>query len=105
MKNYILLFFCVLFQYAQAQETISGKVVDKNNKPLEFALISWKDTEIGAEADAQGNFSLEFIPDAILQISYVGFEVLEISSFPNKQNLIVTLKPEQALTELVINST
>jgi len=105
MKTYILLFFCVLFQNMQAQETISGKVVDKNNKPLEYALISWKDTEIGTEADAQGNFTLEFVSDGILQISYVGFEILEISSFLNKQNLVLTLKAEKSLDELVIKTT
>jgi len=105
MKNFILLFLCVFFQNLQAQEIITGKVVDEKNKPLEYALIVWKNTEIGAEADANGNFTIEYVPNAILEISYTGTEPLQISDFSNKENLVFTLKPEAALDELVIKTT
>nr|WP_297306521.1 TonB-dependent receptor [uncultured Flavobacterium sp.] len=104
MKKYILLLFCVLFQSIQAQEIISGKVVDKNNKPLEYALVSWKGTEIGTETDSKGSFELEFVSDAILEISYVGMEISQTSTFPTKTNLTFTLTEEKALDELVIKT-
>lgn len=104
MKYYILICFLVLSLVTQAQEMISGKVVDESNTPLELALVSWQGSGIGTETDAQGNFTLEFIPNSILEISYVGFETNQVKSFPQKESVVIKLKAEKTLDEIVIQT-
>lgn len=93
-----------MVQLTHAQEKITGKVVDENNKPLEFAVLIWQDTLVGTEADNQGDFNLPFIENAKLEVSYVGYETQLISEFPNKENLLIKLNPEDALNEIVIKT-
>jgi len=77
---YVMLFALPFASFAQ-NFSISGKVLDANSKPIEFANVIIL-TENGAQffkgssTDNKGYFKLEDIPKALynLRISYIGFE-------------------------------
>jgi len=57
------------------QNSVKGKVVQQDGKPLEAANITITGTTIGTIADDKGNFKLDNIPnDESLVISFVGFK-------------------------------
>lgn len=56
------------------QQTISGQVVDGENKPLPGATVRVLNTNIGAVADGNGRFSIVAKVGQTLVISYSGFE-------------------------------
>lgn len=58
---------------------INGKIVDENNQPVQGATVSVKGRNKATATNAGGEFVLVDVPDnAILVISSIGFEVLEI---------------------------
>lgn len=63
---------------AALQETVSGKVTDKNGRPLSGATVLEKGTTHAVTSSADGKFIIDVAPDAILQISFTGYETKEI---------------------------
>lgn len=64
-----------------AQSTVSGKVVDaETGEALIGATVVQKGTSNGAITNLNGGFSLIVADGAILSISYVGYDPIEISS-------------------------
>ncbi len=65
---------------AQAQSiSVQGQVVDPNGEPLIGASIKVKGTTNGTVTDLDGNFQLNAAPNAVLEVSYVGYEAREIA--------------------------
>lgn len=61
--------------YGQAQQTISGRVVDDENLSLPGAIVYWLDTSINTTTASDGTFKLPWSgQEARLVISFVGFE-------------------------------
>lgn len=58
---------------------VKGQVTGVDNKPLEGASIVIKESTAGTTTDANGNFSLSVPDNAILVVSYVGYESAEIA--------------------------
>jgi len=63
----------------RVQQRVSGKVTDENNAPLQGVAVRVKGTNNGTLTDNTGSFSLTAPADAVLQVSYVGYEDKEIS--------------------------
>ena len=63
---------------AALQETVSGKVTDKNGRPLSGATVLEKGTTHAVTSSADGKFIIDVAPDAILQFSFTGYETKEI---------------------------
>ena len=62
------------------QKTIQGTVVDSaNGNPLPGVTIQIKDGTAGTTTDALGKFSLLVPDDAILEVSYLGYNKKEVS--------------------------
>ncbi len=80
---------------------ISGKVMDSEGKPLSGATVLIKGSGIGTKTDANGNYTLNAEPNAVLVISYVGFESVEVK-FGNRTTINVQLKPVVAVGEQVV---
>lgn len=82
---------------------VTGTVTDEKGIPLLGASIIEKGTTNGTQTDFDGNFSLKVNDEnAILVISYVGFEIKEIS-LNGKTNIEVQLKESaESLEEVVI---
>ena len=112
----ILLFLCVTVFEVQANDgivnnfknevqkrTITGVVKDNQGVPLPGANVVVKGTTNGVVTDFDGEFSLDVDSSAkTLQISYVGYESLELA-IGNKSVFSVVLNEDQeALDEVVI---
>ena len=81
------------------QKDITGRVTDADGKPLAGASINVKGTSIGTTTDANGEFNLRGISkDAVLIISYIGYESQHIT-ITNLSELKISLKKGE--TELV----
>ncbi|MDX1908888.1 MAG: carboxypeptidase regulatory-like domain-containing protein [Bacteroidia bacterium] len=85
----------------------SGQVTDAFGTPLEGVAVIVKSPEsgptlTGALTDAQGYFSLNIPPQAVLVVQYIGYEQVEIW-YQGQPFLPVSLQPMQmALDEVVI---
>lgn len=58
---------------------ISGKVVDETGQPLPGASVKVKGSTSGVSTDVNGSFSLEVPENAVLVISYIGYQVQEVT--------------------------
>ncbi len=97
-----VLFFCLASMSANAQNTISGKVTDDGGEPLIGATVSVQGASVGAATDIDGNYSLEAASDAMLVISYTGYEPQTIA-VDGRTNINVTLISDaQLLDEVVV---
>jgi len=79
MKKLSLTLICLLFTaFAYAQYIISGKVLDKENKPIEFATVLLKKGQLvikKSHTDDFGNYKLSGIQagDYTLVSSHIHF--------------------------------
>jgi TonB-linked SusC/RagA family outer membrane protein len=94
------------FALQQQGRRITGTVKDEFGETIPGASIVEKGTTNGIITDGDGNFSLTLTQqDATLQISYMGFKSLEISTVGagDGKPLIITLSEDiQALDEVVV---
>jgi len=75
----IVLFACLMveLQTAKGQFTIKGKVTDaRNGDALPFVILQFKGTDIGAQTDFEGNYSIKasMLRDS-LKATYVGYKI------------------------------
>lgn len=105
-KAPFVLFFAValawmLISPASAQETFTSSVIDAStHEPLPFASI-FVDAGHSTITNRDGDFSITVSPQAMLRISYVGYNTINIKAANLKS--IVRLKPySKQLDEVVI---
>lgn len=73
----IFLLFILFCSVINAQ-TVSGKVLDDEKKPISGANIAVKGTNKATASDASGNFTIAASSNDILIVSYVGYSPIEI---------------------------
>ena len=80
MKKFTLFLAVIfIFLFHSYSQTINGKLLDENNNPIAYASIQIKNT--GVLSNEEGDFSVnidKFNDDDIVNISFLGFEKLEI---------------------------
>jgi TonB family protein len=85
-----------------AVKSVSGTVKDEAGKPLEGAVIVIKGTTKGTTSDASGRFALKDVPDdAVLVVSFVGYETNAISVKAAGTSLSVTMRKSTVVTDTV----
>ncbi|HET9057336.1 MAG TPA: SusC/RagA family TonB-linked outer membrane protein [Chitinophagaceae bacterium] len=95
------LVFLVAPTFAQTIE-VTGKVTDATGSPIPNASIKVKGSKAGTSAGSDGTFKISVSSKAILVISAVGFEVIEV---PANDNVNVSLKQQKAeLAEVVVTA-
>ncbi|WP_410055262.1 TonB-dependent receptor [Parabacteroides johnsonii] len=85
----------------QASRIVQGRVVDENGEPIIGANIIEKGTTNGVITDMNGNFSMEVNRGAVLQISYIGYETIEVSSNQNLSKIQLR-EDNQVIDEVVV---
>jgi TonB-linked SusC/RagA family outer membrane protein len=80
---------------------IKGSVTNDNGQPLVGATVLVKGTVNGVKSDASGNFSIDVEPNAVLIISNVGYETVEVV-VGNQTNITVKLKQAATAIEQVV---
>ena len=102
-RLFILLLILPYSLLLNGQIMVSGVVTtSENNQPLPGANIIVKGTAIGTIADIEGNYSIEVPENAILQFSFIGYEMQEIA-VGNQTVINVTLEPKaESIEEIVV---
>ena len=102
-KNHVLVAESPKTGSAEQQGTIEGLVVDSDGNPLPGATIMEKGTNNGTTTDFDGNFSLKISgASATIQITYIGFEMQEITETVGS-NIVIELKSgSNTLDEVVV---
>ncbi len=77
---------------------VKGVVLNENGQPLPGASVMIKGTGVGVKADTDGSFIIDVNADAILVISYVGYETSEIK-VDGRNSITVSLKPSVVILE------
>lgn len=81
---------------------VHGTVKDKNGNPLIGVTIRVKGKNEGVLTDSKGRFSMDVPGNAVLEISYIGYQTLEIM-LNGKNTLHIILKPSNSdLNEVVV---
>ena len=98
-----LLMACCLVLPAFAQTlTVQGTVVDaKTGEPIIGANVIAKGTVAGAATDFDGKFQLSVSKDAVLTVSYIGYESQEVA-VNGQTKLTVRLKENSVMLEEVV---
>lgn len=85
----------------QDSKIVKGSIVDENGEPVIGANVIEKGTTNGVITDMNGNFSIEVTKGAVLQISYIGYETIEISSNQNLSKIRLR-EDNQVIDEVVV---
>lgn len=86
----------------EQQHSVQGTVTNEQGTPLVGVTVKVKGTSQGTVTDAQGNFTLVVPDNAILEISYIGFETQEIA-VGNRTELSITMQASaRGLNEVVV---
>ena len=92
-----MLIFASTLMYAQE---ITGTVVDETGEGVIGATVKEKGTSNGAVTDLDGNFKIKVEKGAVLVISYIGYDNVEIAAAPGMK---VELKENASeLAEVVV---
>ncbi|MEC5145529.1 SusC/RagA family TonB-linked outer membrane protein [Chitinophaga sp. 212800010-3] len=80
---------------------VKGRVVNTSGEALPGVTIRLKNTSIGVTTDADGKFELKVPQDAILTVTYVGYDQQEVS-LGGRETLTVTMEPSKNSMDEVI---
>jgi len=103
-KAGMLCIFMLLLSVSLAGQTVMvrGVVTDRGGETLPGVNVLIKGTTTGTVTDVNGNFSITAEPDAVLIITYIGFNPLEVN-VRGRQLINIALEPSiVALDEAVV---
>lgn len=110
MKNFLLIVFCCLVQFAISQAKLTGKVIDTGTKqPLAGVSVFLSNTSIGTVSNEKGEFLIQHIPPGKFELiaSSLNYEtyVTTLQSVHVPVVLTIQLKPvSNVLKEVVVES-
>ncbi|NBR55553.1 MAG: hypothetical protein EBU05_00485 [Chitinophagia bacterium] len=87
---------------ALAQITVTGKVSDSRNTPLDGITITVKGTKTSVITDAKGVFTISVPDNATLVFSAVGFLTKEVAVKNNKLINVVLTEQVSSLSDVVV---
>ena len=70
---------CLSFPALAQKITVTGTVVDPVGEPLTGASIIAEGTTMGTAADIDGNYRIDVEPNAVLVVSYVGYDTQRVA--------------------------
>jgi TonB-linked SusC/RagA family outer membrane protein len=103
MKHlYYLMSLMLCFQFAIAQQAITGSVTDDQGIPLPGATVIETGTDNGTLTDFDGNFTITVGEDSSLSISYIGYISSTLAS--DSDFTSISLTQSNQLEEVVVTS-
>ncbi|QBZ98005.1 TonB-dependent receptor [Flavobacterium sangjuense] len=105
MKSLCTLTFLLIAFISNAQQTISGTVVDEKNKPVVGANVFIDGTYDGASTDDKGNFNFKTtaVGNQLLVVSFLSYETIKVPIEVEKfQNQTVKLKESVNTLDAVV---
>lgn len=83
--------------------SIKGQIVDaKSNEPLIGVNITVEGTSNGTISDVDGHFTLTVTPNAVLKISYIGYQEMQLKVADLKKDAIISLEEDSKQLEEVV---
>ena len=83
--------------------SIKGQIVDaKSNEPLIGVNITVEGTSNGTISDMDGRFTLTVTPNAVLKISYIGYQEMQLKVADLKKDAIISLEEDSKQLEEVV---
>lgn len=104
MKKITILLLLLLFaasQSAFSQKTITGKVISGEGTAISGASVLIRGTTTGMSTDIDGNFTLKAPANAIIVVSFLGFNPVELE-IGNQNRFEITLHPDERLLNDVV---
>ncbi len=105
-KPILLCIMLIVYIYAHAQNTLTGKVTDsKTNAPIEGASLKVKHSKTGTSTDNNGHYTIPVKPGDLVEISSIGY-ITKTISIVDGGSLDITLEPSSTeLKEIVFVGT
>ncbi len=75
----LVMILCLSFPALAQKITVSGNVSDPTGEPLIGASVIAQGTTMGVATDFDGNYSLAVEPNAIIEVSYIGYQPQSIA--------------------------
>ena len=108
MKKITIFLFLFVSVLTNAQKvTVSGKIVDKNQKILTGATVLVKETNQGLSSDLDGNFSFRLNKGSFtIQVSFIGFKTIEKNVYLDKDKVVtfVLYEDDNVLDEVLVSA-
>ena len=91
------------FEQMAQDKTITGKVTDENDQPMQGVSVTVKGSNEGVTTDAEGNYSIT-VPDNVMVVfSFVGYQEQEIAVGDQTAiNVVLAASSSQQLGEVVV---
>lgn len=102
-KGWFLAFvmLCLAFPAFAQKSAVTGTVVDPEGEPLIGASVLAEGTSEGVATDFDGNFSINVAPNAVLVVSYVGYDTQRVS-VDGRKHIDITLKENSVMLNEVV---
>ncbi|WP_187328689.1 outer membrane beta-barrel family protein [Echinicola rosea] len=85
------------------EKLLRGSVTDVQNMPLPGAAIQLKGKEVGTVTDMEGRFSLSLAKGDVMMVSFLGFQLREITYAGEEEMNIVLEEAATDLDEVVVS--
>lgn len=108
MRKILLLFAMFMgfsFLAMSQTRTVTGTVVDETAAPIPFASIAIKGTSTGVSADADGSFSIQAAPTAILVVSATGYTTKEVVASQSPLTIALLKGTGDVIDEVIVTAT
>ena len=100
LRRFLMSFMLIFASTIMYAQEITGTVVDETGEGVIGATVKEKGTSNGAVTDLDGNFKIKVEKGAVLVISYIGYDNVEIAAAPGMK---VELKENASeLAEVVV---
>ena len=96
--------FSVLCSHSALAATVTGKITDDKNQPIENASVHVHGKDQGVKTNAQGEFSIDVDSQSQLHVSKDNFIDSRIAVNENSNNVTVSLTPTSVETVVVYAS-
>ncbi|KPZ53464.1 MULTISPECIES: TonB-dependent receptor domain-containing protein [unclassified Pseudoalteromonas] len=96
--------FSVLCSHSALAATVTGKITDDKNRPIENAAVHVHGKDQGVKTNAQGEFSIDVDSQSQLHVSKDNFIDSRIAVNENSNNVTVSLTPTSVETVVVYAS-
>ena len=101
----ILTTICFLLPFYVFGQTISGKVINEKNMPLEGAVVFWQGDTIKTFSNRDGAFEIEIYKNKNNKlISSLSGYISDTIIISNQKYVIFKLKQENTLDEVIVNN-
>ncbi|OXG06627.1 TonB-linked SusC/RagA family outer membrane protein [Flavobacterium araucananum] len=103
MKNFIFSFLALLLLPAyMSGQAIKGKVVDSSGMGIPGAIVAASNSRASADADFDGNFTINAKEGEILKISMLGFEAQSIPATAAPMTITLKEAGDTVLKDVVV---